>query len=265
MGSYFVRRFLAEGHTVKGYDPHRVRHPRGLTLENSSGDAVKDAGVVLLCVPIGDTVKVARKVLPLMKKGATIVEIATVKSRIRNGMESAMKGTSVSLLSVHPMFGPSSSSPHPKIVVLGGRREVKASRIVFHFAKLIPMNPQEHDRFVAYSISLVHLINLAFMASLSNGIGTKNFVEGAPPLGAYQLEMAKAVLSQNPSLYSYIDRQNPFVVEVIRSMIKELQALEKVLSRSSPQEFERLFSSLSSEFARSDLDSALKRIYSVSD
>lgn len=264
MGSYFVRRLLAEGHVVTGYDVVNRKQPKELILRGSNKGAAKDADVVLLCVPIGDTLKIARQVLPGVKKGATVVEISSVKANISPQLRKMTKESGVRMLSVHPMFGPSSTSRHPKIIVIADHQNIDVFRTLFPFAKLIPMGAREHDMLVAYTVSLVHLVNLAFVSCVSKSVGTKKFTTVAPPLGSVQLELAKAILSQDPFLYSYVDKVNPFVVQALSKMIRELQRFQVALAPSSSREFDTTFNSLSSMFTESEMTLALQKVYSIS-
>lgn len=265
MGAYFSRRFLADGHDVTGSDIRRgTRLPAGLSFANSNPEACRDADVVLLAVPIRGTVEVAREVSPHLKVGSIAVEITSVKTKLRDELKQAFGRRDIRLLSVHPLFGPLSTAPNPKILVPGGARDVSIARSLFPWAELIRLGEKEHDRAMAYALSMVHLLNLAFVSSLKNGIGVSEFARMATPMGSAQLNLAKAVLSQDPSLYSYIQLENPCVVEVISSVVEELKGLRKVIASKDAREFERRFGSLSAEFSRKDLADALKRVYSIS-
>lgn len=263
MGSYFVRRFLEDGHSVIGYDTRgRATSNRGLASADSDVKAVQGADVVLISVPIEDTGRVGRKIAPHLKDEAAVVEIASVKTRVRRELAEAFRGRKVTLVSVHPMFGPRSTCSSPKILVLGGPKEVGVSRSLFPWARLVPLGSTDHDRIMAYALSLVHTLNLAFVSLVSKRIGVKEFGEVSSPMGSAQLALAEAVLSQDPSLYSFIELENPFAAEAIFSVIEELQSLAKVVEEKRGKEFERRFASLSGEFPEASLAEALDRIYS---
>ncbi len=265
MGSYFARRFIAEGHDVVGSDVRRTKPvPRGLRLAGSNREAVEGADAVLLAVPIRVTSKVARDVAPRLKRGAVVVEIASVKAKVRGEAARALRARNVSLLSVHPLFGPLSRSPRPKICVVGGAPDISVARSIFPGAELIPLNERDHDRLMAYALSLVHILNLAFASLVSKAVGVDEFDIMSTPLGSAQLDQAEAVLSQDPSLISNIQLENPFVPEVISSLVEELDGLKKIIAAKDVREFERRFALLSGGFSRAELDDALKRVYSAS-
>jgi prephenate dehydrogenase len=264
MGAYFVRRFLREGHTVTGYDPKKGNAQSRLLLARSNARAVIGADVTLLSVPIGETGKVGREIAPNLKDGSILVEISSIKTGVREELQKALKGSDVKLVSVHPMFGPRSTSRAPRILVLGSSRDLAISRSIFPQARLIPMKEKDHDRIMAYALNLVHVLNLAFLSALSKNVGIQEFRKVSGPLGIAQLTLGEAVLSQDPSLYSFIQLENPFAAEAISSLVRELQGLMKVIHKKD-DEFERRFASMSQEFPEARLSKAIQAVYSSFD
>jgi prephenate dehydrogenase len=81
---------------VKG---HRI------TACKTLDQCIKNADIVIICVPIKTTVSVINKCARIMKKGACLVEITSVKTDI---FKSLLKiPDSLTALSIHPMFVPS--------------------------------------------------------------------------------------------------------------------------------------------------------------
>ena len=265
MGAYFVRRFLGDGHTVIGYDARKARAPRKLMWADSNAHATRGADVVLISVPIRETGKIGREIASSLKEGSVLVEITSLKAGARADLNRALRGRKVTLISVHPMFGPLSTSRCPRILVLGGARELDISRSVFPWARLIQISERDHDKIMAYALNLVHLLNLAFVSTVSKGIGIEKFGKVSSPLGAAQLAVSEAVLSQDPSLYSYIMIENPFAAKTISSIIREFQKLAKVVREKDQEEFERRFVTLSREIPEPRLRKALEVIYTSFD
>ncbi len=262
MGAFFVRYFVEHGHTVVGSDPKQARRVvGGFERAGSNPQAVKDADLVLIAVPAKDTVEVVREVLPSMKEGSTIVEVTSLKSERLVELKEAVAGWKVALLSVHPLFGPSSRSNRPKICVIGGLNDVKAAKRLFPRGLLIRMGEREHDRMMAYTLSLVHLLNLSFVSAVAEGAGIKQFEKVSTPLGTTQMRLSRAVLSQDPSLFSYIQTGNPFVAEMLSSLIGELEGLKQAVEKRDAARLERLFVRASERFWKADLEDALRRVY----
>ncbi len=261
MGAYFTTYFLDRGHAVVGSDPRKVKLGPRFERTRSNKRAVHDADAVLVAVPPRETSRVVREVLPSMKPGSTIIEITSLKSGELSGLRRAVALRRVSLLSIHPLFGPNSRLKRPKICVIGGARELSAARTFFPRALFLPMSGREHDRLMAFTLSLVHLLNLSFISALADGIGISRFEGISTPLGSAQLRLAKAVLSQKPSLFSYIQAENPYVVEMLSSLIGGMKRLMDAAGGGDAAELQRLFLENSRRFRRGDLEEALRQVY----
>ncbi len=265
MGRYFVRRFLEDGHTVVGHDLAKHKQPpKGLAVAPSNAEAVRGADVVLLSVPVEETPEVGREAASRMRQGSVIIEIASVKTPVRGGLMRAIKGKRVELLSVHPMFGPRSTATHPTMLVLGGSASRARAKVIFPWAELIPVSEGDHDIMMAYALSLVHAVNIAFASAVSKRVGVALFRKVSSPLGRAQLTLAQAVLSQDPALYSLIQTENPHSPDAISTIIAELRGLQRLVEGKSRKEFERRFAGIAGKFSRRDLEEALDRVYSLS-
>ncbi len=261
MGSYFVGYFRRLGYTVVGSDV-RSGGPRQRGRAASSNlRAARGADLVLLAVPVGDTLDVARAVRPALKRGCTLVEIMSVKGTAPALLGKLASARGASLLSLHPMFGPSSRSKAPRMLVVGGSGDVEAAGRIFRGAKLTLIAPEEHDRLVAYALSLVHLTSLAFASAVSKGPGLKSLQKSAPPFASAQLDLVRSVLLQDPELYFYIDVENRFVTDAISSTIAELSSMKAAIERKDSKAFGREFSRLARQFRRSDMEASLSRVY----
>ncbi len=262
MGSFFVRHFTEAGDSVTGSDRMPpARATPALKFRKLNSQAVRDADVVVVAVPMEETEKVVREVKQSLKKGSLLVEISSIKGRRPYNLKRILDASGVTLLSIHPLFGPKARSANLKICVVGDKREAATARGLFPEATLILLSARDHDRLMAYALSLVHLVNLAFVSTLVKGVGASEFGGVAPPTAAAQLNLSKAVLSQDPSLTTRMQFDNPFVAEVLSSLTRELQEIEKEIRERDSAGFERKFTALARDFARTDLDRSLGRLY----
>lgn len=265
MGSFFAEYFVQNGHQVVGSDIRRVKgsHPE-FALASSNRKAVRDADVVLVAVPVRETANVVREVSPFLKKGSILVEITSVKARMHAETKKSLATGDVRLLSLHPLFGPSSSPKNFKVCVVGNRRDISAARRLLPDANLIRLGIREHDKMMAYTLSLIHLMNLAFLSAVLKGVGSREFERSVTPTALGQLNLAKAILSQDPTLYSYIEMENPFVVDAISSLIAELETLKLMVRNHETSRFEKSFAALAGDFDEAELKKALKHAYAMS-
>ena len=79
---------------------------RGLVdkVEDNLKDAVKDADLVILCVPVGAMEQVMLKIAPFLKTGATISDVGSVKRAVINAVEPHLP-TDVKFVPAHPLAG----------------------------------------------------------------------------------------------------------------------------------------------------------------
>ncbi len=260
MGSYFTKYFLEQGRDVITFDVRR-RPPGGARAARSATEAASGSDFIVVAVPLEDTVEAVRAMAPALRKGSTLVEITSVKAERLTAVRTTLRGRGVSLLSIHPLFGPSNGSRRPKICVLGGQRGLRAARSLFPDAELLPMSRREHDRLMAYELSLVHLANLALVSSVAKGAGLSPFRRAATPISGSQLDLSMAILSQDPGLYARLAVENPETMAALSSYIEELQSLKEAISRKDLDGFEGLFASLARMFDRKELKRALDSVY----
>jgi prephenate dehydrogenase len=264
MGSFFARYFRRQGQDVVVFDVRRpAKFPAGFSAAKSNSDAVRGADVVVVAVPMGTTAAVVREVSPDLKRGSIVVEMTSVKGDALAELRTICKSSGATLLSIHPMFGPLSKEKNFKMCVVGGRKDEAAARLFFPGARTILLGPKEHDRLMAYTLSLVHLLNLAFASAVVRSMGLDQFKIIATPLASAQLNLSQAVLSQDPDLFSRIQTENPFVVEVLSSVISQLEGFRGLAERNDTSKFEEVFTATAGSFSRAALDEALRRIYSA--
>ncbi len=264
MGSYFARYFLKKGHNVSGADLTRGRDfPAGLRFARSNSGAVRKADVVVIAVPIDETVRVVGEVVGSLPSGCVLIEIASVKSRILPILRNIVAGKRLTLVSLHPLFGPSLRSGPMKMCFVGSQRDGAIVLKIFPEAKLIPLSLESHDRLMAYALSLVHLANIAFASAVERDLGLSEFERVATPTGTLQLDIAKSILSQDPALYSYLDVENDFVPEALSSLASELEQLNRIVRRGKRREFERRFLTLGRTIGEKEMARALRSVYNA--
>lgn len=262
IGSFFVKYFLAQGHVVTGSDRRRRRGlPAGIRFAVSNAEAVRGAEIVLVAVPIDETVNVVREVLPFVRQGATLIEMTSVKGNIPVQLAKLLAMKKVSLLSLHPLFGPLAQMTNLNICVIGNKRDLAAARRIFPRTRLFQLRATDHDKLMAYTLSLVHLTNAAIVSTLAKEVGVERFQRSAPPLASAQLNLGRAVLSQSPALLARIQADNPFAAEALSSVIAELEDLKRAVAKKDIVDLEKRFATLAENFTRTELDEALRSLY----
>jgi prephenate dehydrogenase len=274
MGSFFVRYFLERGDRVRGSDVNpggmrRVAGGKGFAPFSTNAEAVRGCDVTLLAVPMETTLKVAKEVAGKLKPGSTLVEISSVKGQTLPALRKLVGGR-VTLLSIHPLFGPAlESTKGMKIAVIagkGGGTNVALAKRLFPGSRIIPMSRKDHDRTMAVVLSLTHLLNVVYAWTVSRFLTPEEFRKVSTPNSSMQLTLAEAVLAQDARLSFGIQAGNAYTRKVARAASRELKAVLRMIEGSDWVAFEEHFSALSRTYGSDKrAGSVIREIYSAAE
>lgn len=266
MGSYFAKYFISKGYRVFGSDPVKPKKiMKGLIYKQENIEAVKDADLVIIACPINKTMSVINDVIDYLNEGSILVEITSLKKWINPFLTKLAKRRCV--LSIHPLFGPSLNSlRHGKIVLIpliNPKHERELLKDIFPEAEVIVMDAAEHDKKMAFVLSLTHIMNLAYAATIANNEDISEFIRLTTPISFAQLAIAKSVISQNPELYSFISIENEFSKIVINDFIKELRLLHTIIENKQERSFINLLNFLNGIYKKHISDHMIQHVYDI--
>jgi prephenate dehydrogenase len=278
MGSFFARYFLEKGDAVSGSDPKRegraVRSADGrrLFMHETNEGAAKGSDVTVIAVPMGATLIVAKEVAGKLKRGSTLVEISSVKGETPAALRKLV-GEKVTLLSIHPLFGPALRSTRGmKIAVIvegkgrAGHPEVALAKRLFPDARIIPMSRKDHDRTMAVVLSLTHLLNVVYAWTVSRFLTPVEFMRVSTPNSSMQLTLAEAILAQDPELSFAIQADNAYSRKVGRAASRELERVLAMVEGKDRKAFNEHFSRLSKRYNTDERAGAvIREIYSAAE
>ncbi|GGZ07649.1 prephenate/arogenate dehydrogenase family protein [Novosphingobium colocasiae] len=181
-----VQEFLP-GTRVSGYDldpAHRARAAeRGLAhvVHDSAEDAVREADLVIFCVPPGVMGDAARAVRPALRPDALISDVGSCKGSIARALGEALPDHFV--IPAHPVAGTEHSGPDAGFAHLFRNRWciitppeqtdlLKLSALVEFWealgANVEHMNAEHHDLVLAVTSHLPHLIAYTIVGTASD-------------------------------------------------------------------------------------------------
>jgi len=187
MGASFGRLLVQKGYTVYGADRDPAVMQKAL-LANAYTEPLteKNAGDVdLLVVAIfpRDFKAAAEKYLPYMKKGAVLSDFCGNKRIVTDAMkELALRFPSVVYCGGHPMAGREYSGVNHSSVRLFDNAsmilvpvtedlfllsELKKFYLDLGFGEVVVTTPEKHDKMIAYTSQLCHVVSNAFIKSAS--------------------------------------------------------------------------------------------------
>ena len=211
MGSFFLD-LLSFDHETAVYekDPMRMRFTyncrRFTTLEEIEGFGPE---LVINAVTVKYTVSAFNEVLPHLPKDCILSDIASVKTGLKDFYEQCGRR----YVSTHPMFGPTFAN----LQQLSEENAIIISEGDYMGPNIYEYTFDEHDRTVAYSLSIPFVSTFVFAAVMKH--------QDAPGTTFKRhMRIAKGVLNEDDYLLQEI-LFNPYTggqVEQIRSELKNL-------------------------------------------
>ncbi|MBU2637898.1 MAG: prephenate dehydrogenase/arogenate dehydrogenase family protein [Nanoarchaeota archaeon] len=216
-----------------------------LTLTGSkdnSIESVKDADIVIVSVPIRETVKVIEEIAPYMKEDALLTDFTSVKIRPIEAMKKAKCG----ILGGHPLFD-SSVGFESQNFILCSVKENEHSKWYREFLKslklnIIELSADEHDRQMAVIQGLTHISNISLGYALKKlGYDLNNAEKLSSPVYLLRLYTAGRILAQDEKLYSDIEMENPYSKETAKAYLEAVKEIEASVEKNDKTAFERIF------------------------
>ena len=144
-------------------------------------DEIRDADLIFIAIRPLAAIEWAKKNLPLLKKGAILVDLCGVKRKVMDEIYPLSEEYSVQFIGGHPMAG----KERGKFVNSTDSLYVGASMILtpgksaepetletlnmlftdIGFSRVVFTSPEEHDRIIAYTSQLAHIASNAYIKS----------------------------------------------------------------------------------------------------
>ncbi|MFC3071039.1 prephenate dehydrogenase/arogenate dehydrogenase family protein [Phenylobacterium soli] len=197
----------------------------------ASLEEVAGCEIVVVAVPVAVMREVFGQIAPLVKPGALVIDVGSVKVLPVTWMQELLPAH-VEIVATHPLFGPQSVArdglPGLRFVVcpVRGERFEKVAAFGRSLGLAVTVTTaEEHDREMAYVQALTHLIG----RSLVNlGIPDE---ELATPSYQHLLELCGLIRNDTFELFAAIQTQNPYAPEVAKAFVAQAQSLlEQVAS-----------------------------------
>jgi len=235
MGQLFVPVFERAGYEV-------LVSGRKTALTNAALATTCD--LVIVSVPIHDTVRVIGEIAPLMREDQCLCDFTSLKAR----PVAAMLKSKASVIGLHPMFGPTVSSIRGQTIILcparadAGRLASIAGIFTAEGATCTTATPEDHDRIVAVVQGLTHFVTLCMADSIRRlGMDIRTTQEFTSPVYQIELSLMGRLLSQDPMLYADILQQNPFVPEVTAACRTSAAELATIVRSKDAEKFRAFF------------------------
>ncbi len=263
MGRWFARHLLEEGNEVviSGRTESKIMEARqGLGVAAASNiEAVKDAEVVVLSVPIDTFEDIIVELAPHIQPGQAVVDVTSVKVMPVAAMHRHLKTKLV--LGTHPLFGPGAQGVAGQNFVLTptSNEEMALADKVRNYletrgARVSLMTPEEHDDKMAVILGLSHFIAIvAADTLLSSNESTQPTTLGGITYKVL-LTLVESVISENPELYASIQMNLPGVPDVEALFQGKVAAWAEMVRGKDRDAFIRQMKTLKSRLEKDNPD-----------
>ena len=231
------------------------RGARVAVLERDDGQdraaVVKAADLVVLAVPMGAAVEVARELGPWVREDALLCDINSLKGEICEVMGDVCRGE---VLGMHPMFGPTVASLLRQKWVLCPVRPGRWSRwLEGELGKLglelLQSEPRAHDRMMSAVQVLVHFHTLVMGEALRRaGLGVEESLRFTSPIYRIELAVVGRLFGQDPDLYAEIEMSNPYGREVLGHFLEATLSLKEIIDAGDRDAFRGVFGEVAEHF-----------------
>jgi len=223
MGRWFARFLVKDGKEVViiGRNESKlleVKQQLGVEVATDV-EAVRNADVVLLSVPIDDFEEVVKQVCPYTHSGQVIVDITSIKVSPVETMHKYIK-TGLTL-GVHPMFGPGAGDIRNKNFILtptNSEERALAKKAKEYLeageARVTLMSPYEHDEMMAVILGLSHFIALVSADALLSFDKLKQMEAIGGSTFKLLLTLVESIISEDAESYASLQMSLPNMAEI---------------------------------------------------
>ena len=224
--------YLAQDFDVLVYDPE-ARHD-DISITGAQYAPLEDVcrqDYIALPVPISCFRDLLKKIAPLIKKNAVVIDVCSVKEYPIQWMRELLPDH-VSILATHPMFGPDSAAgtlAGCKIVLCRERLQAKRYEKIKSYLSskklvVIESTPQEHDRQIAVSLALTHFIGrtLSEFGAVEQLIDTEGYKR--------LLHILEVVENDTWQLFLDMNQYNPYAEEKRSEFMQAMQQVANALN-----------------------------------
>lgn len=213
-------------------------------ITETAAEAVQDADLVVLCVPVGAMGAVAQEIAPHMASGATLSDVGSVKRSVIDAVVPTLRDD-VSFIPAHPLAGTEHSGPRSGFATLFDNRyclitpaegaESAAIERLSAFwaalgARVEEMDPDHHDRVLAVTSHAPHMIAYT-MCGVADDLAQVTDSEVIKYSAAGFRDFTR-IAASDPTMWRDVFLNNrEATLEILGRFTEELFALQRAVRR----------------------------------
>ena len=227
MGRWLARFLASQGFAVEIADPAGAYG--GFPHVSDWRDSSLDQDFIGVAAPLRQSSAILEQLAERRPSGI-VFDIGSLKTPLRSGLH-ALVAAGTRVTSIHPMFGPDTellSGLHVIFVDVGVPEATSRVEELFDstMAIQVEMDLDSHDRMIAYILGLSHALNIAFFTTLAeSGEEAPGLAKLSSTTFGAQLDVARTVASENPSLYFEIQSLNEYGDQALATLQSAIERL----------------------------------------
>ena len=274
MGRWFAQFLLKEGNEVviTGRNQRKLLEAKQqLGIEVATNvEAVKNANVVLLSVPIDNFEGVVGQICPYLHPEQIIIDITSIKVSPVEVMHRHIKTGLV--LGTHPMFGPGAKGITNQNFVLTPTNDMEialAQKVKGYLeargARTMLMTPSEHDQVMSVVLGLCHFIALVS----ADTVLSLNRLEQTKAVGGITykllLTLVEGVISEEPEFYASLQMHLPNMIETEMLLQRRVKTWIDLVKNRDRQKFIHRMNNLKNRLKEEDphFEKAYENMYKL--
>lgn len=219
MGQLFAKLLQDISHHVQALD--QDDWPRAKSL-------LANADLVLIAVPIHQTVKIIEKLKPYLHPDLILADLTSIQVKPLEAMLEVHVGP---VLGLHPMFGPSISSTYNQGIIYSSSRQPEKYQWLLKDLKQLGFTLQEmsaakHDSIMNFVQGLEHFNTIALgMFLRQHQVDIEELNKLASPIYRMKLLLLGRIFDQDPGLYADIIMADPSRLDLIEDYLNKAKGL----------------------------------------
>lgn len=270
MGKWLVQYLTSQGHALTVFDIKREELKElsknfKVKIAKDNLDAVENAELTVVSVPINKTVEVLREICPKLKKGSVVVEIASIKEKIVDALKRFSR-LDVQPLSLHPLFGPVQKLKKKKIALIpifNVEKELKTAKKIFPDAEFVVADAKQHDKVMAATLSLPYFVNVVVASALKDE-DFKILERLSGTTSTLQLTLVGGVMAQDPELHISLHTVNKYSLEYLNKFVSDAEKLRDLMKSGNMKDFKELYDKITQSISKSlNLEVMYEKMYAA--
>ena len=207
-------------------------------------DLAARCDVVVISVPIPETLPVIKRIAPLVREEGLLMDLTSVKARPLAAM---LKYSGAAVLGAHPLFGTDPDPvPEKRVALCPGRGEWWRrwlTRILEQGGlRVVMLSAERHDRLMGVIQGVNHFASLALARCLlASGFSWEEITGCATQSFQRRTRRIEEMAMQRPGLFESLLKENPAAGDAVKGYLRAVEDLFGIIGQGDGNEFFEAF------------------------